>query len=82
MVAKLGRPKGSKSAAPAKRAYQVKLPPDEADAFDAYVRQRSESSMGSSDMLSAAAVLRMLVRDAVAAAHGAKPLAKGKAVRP
>lgn len=59
------------------RAYQLRLPPDEADAFDAYVRRKSEEAAGTPDALSAAAVLRGLVR----AALGPTEEPKGKAKR-
>lgn len=61
MPGKPGRPKS----AVLKRAYQVKLALPEADAFDAYVRRLSEESTGDAEVLSAAAVLRRLVRAAI-----------------
>ena len=48
-----------------RRAYQVKLPEAEAAAFDAFVRRRSLATTGSPDELSAAAVLRSIIRAAI-----------------
>lgn len=64
MSGKVGR-----SGRPAKivrpRAFQVRLPEDEAEAFDAYVRRKSEEAAGTPDALSASTVLRGLVRAAL-----------------
>jgi hypothetical protein len=56
-----GRPKRTEKPRP----YQLRLPPDEADAFDEYVKRKSEEAAGTPDALSAAAVLRGLVRAAI-----------------
>ena len=66
MTGKPGRGGRPKSAQP-KRAYQVKLPLAEADAFDELIRLRSIAATGAPDGLSAATVLRSLVRAAVEA---------------
>ncbi len=70
-----GRPKTTDKP----RAYQLRLPTDEADAFDAYVRRKSEEAAGTPDALSAAAVLRGLVRAALG--MGEADERKGKAKR-
>jgi len=62
-----GRPKSDEE----RVAYQVTVPKSEADAFDALVRRRGMKAAGNPDALSAASVLRGLMREAVEAERSA-----------
>lgn len=74
-----GRPKNDQQTV----AFQVRLPVDEAEAFKAYVQERSIAAAGTPDALSAATVLRALVRTALGLdateQKGGKPPRKPKA---